>query len=193
MKTTLLSAVIFLSSICFAESTKEVKFEATRSAIRKKTILGIQIYKLSIKTQQGKTLGSAETVEALRSQLLQERPFQFELEFLRDVPAKKLETALKESLAKNKIPEDSPGFPALFAAWNASGDFKKGTLVIFEFQKATPTLDKVQLTSPQGTVTMLEAATGFAENVLKIWLGSPADNRMSDFQKSLLSTATDST
>ncbi|MEQ1721871.1 MAG: chalcone isomerase family protein [Pseudobdellovibrio sp.] len=166
----------------------ETQMLAVSHGLRKKAVFGlvaVNVYVMQILAARPEKL--VKTEDGFLASIKDAGPVQLHLTFLRDLPGEKISSSFKDGLEANKIDVKnlSPELTQVLGEISAITEFKDGESFSITFtwagDKATAYLTD--------TTLKIKTVTGdkvFADQLLSIWFGKPADGKLENLKKDLI-------
>jgi hypothetical protein len=166
----------------------ETQMLAVSHGLRKKAVFGlvpVSVYVMQVLAAKPEKL--VKTEDAFLGSIKDAGPVQLHLTFLRDLPGEKISASFKDGLEANKvdIKKLSPELTQVLNEISAITEFKNGDAFSITFtwagDKATAYL--IDATLKIKTITGDKV---FADQLLSIWFGKPADSKLENLKKELI-------
>lgn len=178
---------LFDSVTLVNDDKSEVVMQQVSHGLRKKAVFGlvaVRVYTLQLLAAQPDKL--VKTDEGILASLKAAGPVQLQLSFLRLLPGEKISESFRDGLKANgvDISKLSPEMTQVLNEISQITEFKEGEKFSITFtwngDRAT-----VYLTDVKKIVTV-SGPELFANQLLSIWFGKPADGKLSELKKALL-------
>lgn len=178
---------LFESVTLVNDDKSEVVMQQVSHGLRKKAVFGlvaVRVYALQLLAAQPDKL--VKTDDGILSSLRAAGPVQLQLSFLRLLPGEKISESFRDGLKANgvDISKLSPEMTQVLNEISQITEFKEGEKFSITFtwngDRAT-----VYLTDVKKIVTV-SGPELFANQLLSIWFGKPADGKLSELKKALL-------
>jgi hypothetical protein len=178
---------LFDSVTLVNDDKSEVVMQQVSHGLRKKAVFGlvaVRVYALQLLAAQPDKL--VKTDDGILSSLRAAGPVQLQLSFLRLLPGEKISESFRDGLKANgvDISKLSPEMTQVLNEISQITEFKEGEKFSITFtwngDRAT-----VYLTDVKKIVTV-SGPELFANQLLSIWFGKPADGKLSELKKALL-------
>lgn len=166
----------------------ETQMLAVSHGLRKKAVFGlvaVNVYVMQILAARPEKL--VKTEDGFLASIKDAGPVQLHLTFLRDLPGEKISSSFKDGLEANKIDVKnlSPELTQVLGEISAITEFKDGESFSITFTWAG---DKATAYLTDATLK-IKTVTGdkvFADQLLSIWFGKPADGKLENLKKDLI-------
>lgn len=162
------------------------------AGIRNKTFLKIKVYVLQVFSTNA-AIQKSNGDSAIESLLQKNQTVALSLTFIRNVEAKQIVDAYKESLAANNIKSDEEPFKNFLEEVQKKAESKKGVTLWFVLKsdagvKGAAGKEHITFFTEGKESVAFEAATGsnFLKNFLSIWFGKTTDGGLESLKEQLL-------
>lgn len=166
----------------------EAQMTAVSHGLRKKAVFGlvpVKVYVIQVLAAKPEKL--VKTEDGFLASVKEAGPVQLHLTFLRDLPGETISDAFKDGLEANKIDVKalSPELTQVLKEVSAISKFKEGEsfsiTLAWTGDKAT-----AYLTDSTLKIKTVAGNKEFADQLLSIWFGKPADGKLEDLKKTLI-------
>jgi len=178
------------SVILVNDDKTEVEMKKVSHGLRRKNVFGlltVNVYVMQVLAASPEKLVKDE--QKFLDSVSTAGPVQLHLTFLRDLPGEKISSSFKEGLEANGIKTDDKSIGTelgtIMKELNNIKEFKKGQSFAITFTWAGDSAT-VYLTDPNARIISVTGPKAFANNLLSIWFGKPADSKLEDLKKSLV-------
>lgn len=178
------------SVVLVNDDKSEVAMKKVSHGLRRKNVFGlltVNVYVLQLMAAAPDKLVKDET--KFLDSVSSAGPVQLHLTFLRDLPGEKISSSFKDGLEANGLKTDDKSLGTelgtIMKELNNIKEFKKGQNFAITFTWAGDNAT-VYLTDPNARIISVTGPKAFANNLLSIWFGKPADSKLEDLKKSLV-------
>lgn len=167
----------------------EVSMSPVAHGLRKKTVFGlvtVNVYTLQFMAAQPEKI-MKDDAKVLAS-LKEAGPIHLRLTFMRDLPGEKISESFKDGLKANNIDvaQLGPEMTQILKEISSIKAFKENNIFSITVSWAAGDKATVYLASEGAKIISISGSAGFADQLLSIWFGKPADPRLADLKKALL-------
>lgn len=164
----------------------EAMMTAVSYGLRKKAVFGlvpVNVYVMQFLAAKPEKL--VKTEDGFLTSLKNAGPIQLHLTFLRNLPGEKISTSFKDGLDANKIKTLSPALTQVLKEVSDITEFKEGEVFSITIHW-TGEQAIAYLTDASLKMKMVAGTKDFADQLLSIWFGKTADDRLEDLKKTLI-------
>ncbi len=183
-------AKLVKSVILQNDDKSESLMTAVSRGLRKKAVFGlvpVRVYVMQLLAAHPEKL--VKTEQGFLASIKEAGPVQLHLTFVRNLPGEKISDSFKDGLKANEIDVKklSPELSQVLKEISAITEFKENETFSLTFTWAPDaTAATVYLTDASLTMKTVTGPKVFADQLLSIWFGKPADDRLEDLKKSLI-------
>lgn len=161
-------------------------FSSAGTGLRSKKVvfLNIKVYVGQLYLTSAESFQRTEN-EALGS-LKNQKAVAFQLHFVRDVDAENIQKSFKEALKSNKIDLEDTSIKQFLDLVAKGGESKEGKTITILGARLKDGNEVIFYETNNGAISEVKGSTGLIEKIFSIWLGTPADEGISDLKKSIL-------
>jgi hypothetical protein len=178
------------SVVLVNDDKTEVPMKAVSHGLRRKTVFGlltVNVYVMQLMAATPEKLVKDET--KFLDSVKNAGPIQLHFTFLRDLPGEKISSSFKEGLEANGVKTDDKSIGlelgTALKELNAIKEFKKGQNFALTFTWSGDNAT-VYLTDPSSRIVSITGPRVFADQLLSIWFGKPADSKLEDLKKTMI-------
>ena len=172
------------------DDKSEVAMKSVSHGLRRKNVFGlltVNVYVMQLMAAAPEKLVKDE--QKFLDSVPAAGPIQLHLTFLRDLPGEKISTSFKEGLEANGVKTDDKSLGlelgTIMKELTNVKEFKKGQNFAITFTWAGDNAT-VYLTDPNARIISVTGPKAFANQLLSIWFGKPADSKLEELKKTLV-------
>ncbi len=182
------NAKLVNSVVLVNDDKTEVTLKAYSHGLRKKAVFGpikVSVYVMQLLAANPEKL--VKTDAGFLASLKEAGPVQLHLTFLRDLPGEKIATSFQEGLEANGLSPKALNMELATIMREISNikEFKDGQNFALTFTWSGE-MATVYITDPTAKIISISGPKAFADNLLSIWFGKPADSKLEDLKKTLI-------